>query len=105
MGLMVMYSLKISAWSQQLQLTVPENKNVSIQWTLTKFLPSRVPQPPCPQVSSGLQAVATGARKVIVPEIYRESYYDKWIAEPRILVVMLTEVIKVTLVAIKAICF
>jgi len=70
MGLMVMYSLKISAWSQQLQLTVPENKNVSIQWTLTKFLPSRVPQPPCPQVSSGLQAVVTGAREVTVPEIY-----------------------------------
>ena len=53
-----------------------------------KFSPSRVPQPPYPQVSSGLQAVATGARKVIVPEIYRESYYDKWIAEPRILVVI-----------------
>jgi len=34
-----------------------------------KFSPSRVPQPPYPQVSSGLQAVATGARKVIVPKI------------------------------------
>ena len=35
-----------------------------------KFSPSRVPQPPYPQVSSGLQAVVTGAREVTVPEIY-----------------------------------
>lgn len=68
-GLMVMYSLKISAWRQQ--LTVSDNQKVSIQWTLRQVLAfSSVPRHPYPQVSSGFQAVITGVREVIVPEIY-----------------------------------